>query len=132
MGIMEEVKTEQEPTTEEVVEFTQEQVDAMAEARANDPTEIAATMHNLYLPMFCNAVDNLSSASLKRILKYLVSYPLVDCEIKQDEPAEGKVAYLGNNLVECKFVMIMDTYNQNAKEILANSEEHTEVEVEQE
>jgi len=125
---MEEVKTEQETANEEVVEFTQEQVEAMAEARANDPTEIAATMHNLYLPMFYNAVDGLSSASLKRILKYLVSFPLVDCEISKDEPVEGKVAYLGNNLIECKFVMIMDTYNQNAENILANSEEQKQEE----
>lgn len=116
-----------EEVNPELQKISQEQ----AEARANDPTEMAATVHALYTPKFMEALGNISGQSAKRILKFLVNYPIAQDEIKDIDPVVKTLAHLANQLVECKFIMIMDTYRLNA-DVLMKAQEEVQLETKEE
>lgn len=72
------------------------------------PEEVAATMFNLYLPRFQMLVGKLSNKSLRRVLKALVEYPLVEEEYKLSEQ-EKDVFLVAENLILAKVMMINHT-----------------------
>ncbi len=106
---------------------------AAAEARAQDPSEMAATAYSMYIPHYKRAIPKLSTRGLRRVLNYLVLYPLEQDDIKSANEFEKQVMQLVNSLVEAKFIMIMDSYSKNAQAVYdasqnqATSEETNEV-----
>jgi hypothetical protein len=90
---------------------------AAAEARAQDPSEMAATAYSMYIPHYKRAIPKLSTRGLRRVLNYLVLYPLEQDDIKSANEFEKQVMQLVNSLVEAKFIMIMDSYSKNAQAV---------------
>jgi DNA primase large subunit len=81
------------------------------EMQQTPPEEVAATMFNLYLPRFQNMVDKLSNKSLKRVLKALIEYPLVEDDMKLSE-TEKDAFLVAENLILAKVMMINHTLMQ--------------------
>jgi hypothetical protein len=80
------------------------------------PEEVAATMFNLYLPRFQMQVGKLSNKSLRRVLKALVEYPLVEEEYKLSE--QEKDAFLvAENLILAKVMMINHTLMEHEESL---------------
>lgn len=120
----EENKTEE--TTEEQVGFDPKQVEqellAQAHARADDPVETASTAYSMYVPHFKRLLPKMSTRSLRRILQYLVLYPLEQDSVKSANELEKQFMQLVNSLVEAKFVMIMATYSEHSQQLLDAAE----------
>lgn len=93
-----------------------------AQARADDPSEMAATAYAMYGPYYKMAVPKLSKRSLRRILDYLIFYPLEKDSVKAANEAEKSVMQLANFLVEAKFILQMDSYRQNLEQIVEAAE----------
>jgi hypothetical protein len=88
-----------------------------ANNRAQDPSEMAATMYSMYVPHYKRVVPKLSTRSLRRILNYLVLYPFEQDSVKPTSELEKEVMQLTSSLIEAKIIMIMDTYRQNAEQL---------------
>lgn len=131
----------EENNSVEVAELTEEQMEnltpkdvdfdgkaveeAMIEAanqRAIDPTEMAATAYSMYSPHYRRLLGKMSTRGLRRVLNYLVLYPLEQEDIKNANELEKEFMYLCNYLAEAKFVMIMDQYRANAEKLLEAQE----------
>jgi len=84
-----------------------------ANERAEDPTEMAANAYSMYGPFYKRAVPKLSKRSLRRILDYLIFYPLEQESIKCANEAEKGIMQLANFLIEAKFIMQMDIHVKN-------------------
>ena len=125
---------------ENTIPFDPKQVEkdmiAAAEARAQDPGEMAATMYRMYVPHFKAGVTKLSTRALRRVLLGAVLYPLEQNDFKGHSEFEKQMIQLVSSLLECKFVMIMDTFNANAEKIAEEAErpltEEEAVEIEKE
>lgn len=89
-----------------------------AQERAEDPSEMAASAYAMYGPYYKLAVPKLSKRSLRRILDYLIFYPLEKDSVKAANEAERSVMQLANFLIEAKFIMQMDHYAQNLDKIV--------------
>lgn len=122
----EETMTEEtivETQTEEVQKFDPKQVEEellrMAQERADDPAEMAATCYRTYLPFYKVMSKNkkLSTRALRRILDFLILYPLESDKANATSKEEREMMELCNTLIQAKFVLILDTYNQNAQQI---------------
>jgi len=101
-----------------------------AQARAEDPSEMAATAFAMYGPYYKLAVPKLSKRSLRRILDYLIFYPLEKDSVKAANEAEKSVMQLANMLIEAKFIIQMDHYRQNLDVIVkATEDELTEEQI---
>ena len=87
-----------------------------AEARANDPLAAASLGYGLYSTKFKQGVEFLSSRGAKRLLKALVDKDLTDGTYKLNK-TEQMMLELGNYALECKFLMMMQTYNE-ARDLL--------------
>jgi hypothetical protein len=90
-----------------------------AAERADDPAEMAATAYAMYGPYYKMAVPKLSKRSLRRILDYLIFYPLEQDSVRAANEAEKSVMQLANFLVEAKFIMVMASHSQNLDQIVA-------------
>lgn len=90
-----------------------------AEERAQDPTETAATAYQMYVPHYKRALPKISTRGLRRIINYMVLYPLEQDSVKSASEFEKQVMQLVNSLVEAKFVMLMDSYRLNAEAMYA-------------
>src|SRR6478752_6686120 len=110
-----EKQQEVEQPTEKQLSFDPKAIEAdmikAAEARAEDPGEMAASMYAMYVPHFKRALSKLSTRGLRRVLQNAVLYPLEQDDLRTSSDFEKEVTLLINSLLECKFVMIMDTYN---------------------
>jgi len=91
----------------EAIKLEQEMI-AQEQLNQTPPEEVAATMFNLYLPRFQMLVDKLSNKSLRRVLKALVEYPLVEEEYKLSEQ-EKDTFLVAENLILAKVMMINHT-----------------------
>ena len=100
----------------------EEQMIAAAEARAQDPIEMAASVLHMYAPYLKNAIPKLSTRGLRRLVNFLVFYPFEQDDVKPGSEFERDVMNLANQLVEAKFVMIMSTYTEAAKELYEASQ----------
>lgn len=115
-------------TGKEVEEFM---VNA-AKERAEDPTEMAAGAYAMYGPYLKMAIPKLSTRSLRRILKYLVFYPLEQDSVQAANETEKSVMQLANLLIEAKFVMQMDAYRAGLEQIVTAAETPLTAEQEEE
>ena len=80
-----------------------------AQTQETPPEEVAAAMFNLYLPRFQLMVDKLSNKSLKRVLKALIEYPLVEEDVKFSSDLEKETFLVAENLILAKIMMINHT-----------------------
>jgi uncharacterized protein (DUF1778 family) len=93
--------------------------------RAQDPTEMAAAAYAMYGPYFKLALPKLSTRSLRRILNYLVFYPLEQDSVKAANEAEKSVMQLANFLIEAKFVMVLDSHRLSLEKVYAASQDES-------
>lgn len=107
-GLEPEVTQEQFVDEEEQlrIEF-QQAVEKSAEDRANTPFQAAAMTHSRLCPAVMEEIDNLTSSSLKRILKYLIAYPFYVKGLDIKDPHVMKVAEAVDKLTHTKFTMAM-------------------------
>lgn len=123
---MSEEQKQEETVEEDRIPFDPKQVEqdmiAAAQARAQDPGEMAATMYRMYVPHFKAGVTKLSTRALRRVLLGAVLYPLEQNDFKGHSEFEKQMIQLVSSLLECKFVMIMDTFNANAQQIAEEAE----------
>lgn len=87
-----------------------------------DPVEMASMMLTVYTPRFHRVVDGLSNRQLKRVLKSIVEYP-VGRDYKHPSKEEKEAFALGTNLMDAKQVLVINTYNENREQIMAEAEE---------
>ena len=88
-----------------------------AETKAQDPSEMAAQIYNMYVPHFKAAVQKLSTRGLRRVLLNAVLYPLEQDDIKASSEFEKQMVQLVSSLLEAKFILIMDQYRLNAEQL---------------
>lgn len=112
---------EQTNMDEQLVEFDPKQVEAdmiaAAQARAEDPTETAASIYSMYMPTYDRILPKLSTRSLRRVLNYAVKYPFHQDDVKPTSNMEKEVMLLVSTLIEAKVVMIMDQYRLHAEQL---------------
>lgn len=96
----------------------QKAIDEAAQKRADDPFEVAAMVHTMYLTPFLAGIENISGGACRRILQFLVSYPLLQDDVNDAHPDVRQLAYLGDKLCESKFLMIMNEFNNQREKIL--------------
>lgn len=87
-----------------------------------EPSELASMMLTLYTPRFCYLVDKLSSRQLRRVTKSIVEYPIGNVYKHTDE-LEKECFAIGKNLLDAKYVLVADTYNNNREKILQQAAE---------
>jgi hypothetical protein len=92
----------------EAAQLEQEMI-KRAESNQTPPQEVAAAMFNLYLPRFQMMVDKLSNKSLRRVLKALIEYPLVEEDFKFSGELEKETFLIAENLILAKVMMINHT-----------------------
>jgi len=92
----------------EAAQLEQEMI-KRAEENQTPPQEVAAAMFNLYLPRFQMMVDKLSNKSLRRVLKALIEYPLVEEDFKFSGELEKETFLIAENLILAKVMMINHT-----------------------
>lgn len=109
----------------EAVQLEQEMIEQQ-KATQTPPEEVAATMFNLYLPRFQLMVDKLSNKSLKRVLRALIEYPLVEEETKFSTNMEKETFLVAENLILAKIMMINHTLMEQQVS-LQNSETNDSV-----
>lgn len=109
------------PVEEKQLNFDPKQVEAelvkIAQERADDPVETAASTYRVYLPFFDANLKKLSVRGMRRLVNFLVKYPLEQDDIKAASPFEREMMELVNTLVQAKFVMILGTYNEHAEQL---------------
>lgn len=92
----------------EAVQLEQEMI-KQAQGSQTPPEEVASAMFNLYLPRFQMMVDKLSNKSLKRVLRALIEYPLVEEDTKFSSDLEKETFLVAENLILAKIMMINHT-----------------------
>ena len=90
---------------------------AAAEARAEDPSEMAATLYAMYVPHFKKGLTKLSTRGLRRVIQNAVLYPLEQDTINVTSEFEKQMVQLMSSLLEAKFILIMDQYRANAEKL---------------
>jgi hypothetical protein len=85
-----------------------------------DPVEIASMMLTLYTPRFSASVDRLSNRQLRRLIKSLVEFP-VGKTYRHTDALERECFGIGKNLMDAKYVLIANTYNEHRDEIMAEA-----------
>jgi hypothetical protein len=102
-------------------EEAQKAVEQSAQNRADDPFEVAAMVHSMYLGPFLDGIENISGGACRRILKFMVKYPILQGDIDPNHETNDirQLAYLGDKLCESKFLMIMNEFNNQREKILA-------------
>jgi hypothetical protein len=96
----------------EAVQLEQEMI-KQEQLNQTPPEEVAASMFNLYLPRFQLMVDKLSNKSLRRVLKALIEYPLVEEDFKFSNELEKEAFLVAENLILAKVMMINHTLMQH-------------------
>lgn len=69
------------------------------------PVEAHAKMFAMYSPIFKNGVNGLSSRKLKKLINYLIEFPLNSKEYRLMTQMERDLFNIGNKLLESKFCM---------------------------
>lgn len=121
-------ETEQQADTELPVEeqtdglkFDPKEVEAqlvkIAQERAEDPTEVAAQAYRTYIPFYKAYLPKLTTRALRRVLNFIVLYPLESDKHGATTKEERELMELVNTLVQAKFVMILDTFNKHGDQL---------------
>lgn len=87
-----------------------------------DPVEMASMMLTIYTPRFCELIDKLSARQLRRVTKSIVEFP-VGKTYKHTDPKEAEAFAIGKNLLDAKYVLVANTYNENRELILQQAAE---------
>jgi hypothetical protein len=119
MGIMSEAEETQVEEQKFDHKAMEQQMLQAAQSRAEDPVETAGSAYQIYVPHFKAALPKISTRGLRRVLQYMVLYPLEQDSIKSATEFEKQFMQLVNSLVEAKFVLIMASYQQNAEALYA-------------
>jgi hypothetical protein len=114
--VQEEVKAEEQQLKFDPKKIEEELV-RIAQERAEDPVETAASTYRIYLPYYRANLPKMSSRALRRIVKFIVEYPLEKSEIGAASAHEREMMELINTLVQAKFVMILATFNEQSEKI---------------
>lgn len=117
-----ETQTVETATPEEQgLKFDPKEVEAqlvkMAEERAEDPVETAASTYKIYHPFYKANRNKLSVRGMRRLIDFLVEYPLERDSINAANQFEREMMELINTLIQAKFVMVLGTYNQHAEQL---------------
>lgn len=94
----------------------------LAQDRANDPSEMAATAFQLYVPAYKGLVSKLSTRGLRRVLNHLILFPYEQSDIKSANETEKQIMGLCNYLIEAKFIMTMAAMNEGLEKLQAAAE----------
>jgi hypothetical protein len=105
----------------EAVQLEQEMI-KQEQLNQTPPEEVAASMFNLYLPRFQLMVDKLSNKSLRRVLKALIEYPLVEDDFKFSSELEKETFLVAENLILAKVMMINHTLMQHEVDLQSQKE----------
>ena len=105
----------------EAVQLEQEMI-KQEQLNQTPPEEVAASMFNLYLPRFQMMVDKLSNKSLRRVLKALIEYPLVEEDFKFSGELEKETFLVAENLILAKVMMINHTLMQHQVDLQEEKE----------
>jgi hypothetical protein len=82
-----------------------------------DPVEIASMMLTLYTPRFCGIIDTLSNRQLRRVIKSLIEFP-VGRDYEHRDKAEREAFAIGNRLMDAKYVLVANSYNEHREELM--------------
>lgn len=93
-----------------------------AKSEEIEPVELASMMLTLYTPRFNAIVDKLSSRQLRRVTKSIVEFP-VGKTYKHTDALEAEAFAIGKNLLDAKYVLVANTYNENRELILKQAAE---------
>ena len=108
-------------TEETKINFDPKEVEAqlvkMAQERAEDPVEAAASAYRTYMPFYKAYLPKLSTRALRRVLNFIVMYPLESNDPGANSKEERELMELVNTLVQAKFIMILATFNQHADQL---------------
>lgn len=115
----------EEAKAEKVVDAVEVEKQLLEEERKRleaepDPVEIASMMLTLYTPRFNAQVDRLSNRQLRRLIKSLVEFP-VGKTYKHTDSLERECFGIGKNLMDAKYVLIANTYNEHRDTIMAEA-----------
>lgn len=101
----------------------------------NKPEDVNAYIYHTFYPQFCSHVSKLTSAELKRLLVYLIGYPLeVNREDVQFKTDEGLTAFtIGLRLMQAQFGLTlkalhdnMNNNNQEPEQVTETTQEKTD------
>lgn len=114
-------ETKIETTEEPKLNFDPKQVETelvkIAQERAEDPVETAASTYRVYLPFYDKNKGKLSVRAMRRLVDFLVKYPLEKEKPGAVTPFEREMMELVNTLIQAKFVMILGTFNEHAEQL---------------
>jgi len=85
--------------------------------RESSPEEVSSQLLTIYTPIYRNLVTQLSQKAMRRLLLKLIEYPLNDKPYTSTSDIEKKTFAIGQQLIEAKFILIMNTYNENIEEM---------------
>ena len=97
-------------------QLEQEMLDEAAK-RAQDPTEVAATIYHMYLPKFKAGMKKLGVKARDRVWMHILEYPLNDKPHDPPTQLEKELFYLGHSLMEAKWVMVVDTVRSGLQQL---------------
>lgn len=125
----EETKTGKEVEQELLEEASQE---SQQEVQQMSPEAVSSQLLMIYTPIYENLVNGLSANAMRRLLKKLVEFPLNEKEMKATSEQEQQTFAIGTRLLEAKFVLIMQTYNENAQKMQEDAEKAAEAQEKEE
>jgi len=97
-------------------------------SQESDPEQVAASMFALYLPRFQTMVGKLSNKALRRVLKALVEYPLVEEEYHFSSDLEKDTFFIAEQLILSKLMMVQHVMLNNTEALqVAETSVNTEV-----
>ena len=88
-----------------------------AQKASHDPGEMAASMYAMQVPEYKKLVSKMSVRAMRRVMDYLILYPLEKNLGQPSTPDEARFMQVTQALAECKFIMIMDSYAAHAKQL---------------
>jgi len=110
----------EELKVEEHIPFDPKEIEAqlvkMAQERAEDPVETAASCYKIYAPYFKAQLPKLSTRALRRVLEFIILYPLEKDSPGHTSELEREMMELSNTLAQAKFVMLLGHFNEHAEE----------------
>jgi hypothetical protein len=83
-----------------------------------DPMDSVYTMYGLYLPKFKEGISTLRHGQKNRLLNALVEYPITETTFDGMDDTEKEIFNIGNSILQAKFIMFMDKYNEGVGDML--------------
>lgn len=112
--------------SDEVNTQAEQMIQEQSSSLSADPAEMAATLYTLYLPKMIALIDAMSGKGAKRVLKHLLVDKLIDNDLSHPNEAEKNAFFIGDRLLESKYVMILHTFAERAiMELEQSSKEET-------